>query len=91
MWDKDRVNPAFEIGSTVTSDSGTFDYNSTDFLAALPGINEIYAASYKQGFLGVDGPKEVEISSDTVLTISGPSSVGKGQDLIVSGTSPICK
>ena len=86
MWDKDHVNPAFEIGSTVTSDLGTFDYNSTDFLAALPGINEIYAASYKQGFLGVDGPKEVEISSDTVLTISGPSSVGKGQDLIVSGT-----
>jgi len=86
MWDKDHINPAFEIGSTVTDNSGNFDYNSTDFLAALPGINEIYAASYKQGFLGVDGPKEVEVSSDTVLTVSAPSSVGKGQNLIVSGT-----
>ena len=86
MWDNDRLNPAFEIGSTVTSDSGTFDYNSTDFLTALLGFNDIYAASYKQGFLGLDGPREVEISSDAVLTISAPSSVGKGQDLIVSGT-----
>ena len=86
MWDKDHVNPAFEIGSTVTTASGTFDYNSTDFLPALLGLNEIYAASYKQGFLGVDGPKEIEISSDAVLTVSAPSSVGKGQDLIVSGT-----
>ena len=86
MWDKDHINPAFEIGSTVTDNSGNFDYNSTDFLAALPGINEIYAASYKQGFLGLDGPKEVEISSDTVLTVSAPSSVGKGKELIVSGT-----
>ena len=86
MWDSDRLNPAFEIGSTVTSDSGNFDYNSTDFLTALLGLNDIYAASYKQGFLGLDGPREVEISSDAVLTISAPSSVGKGQDLIVSGT-----
>ena len=86
MWDKDHINPAFEIGSTVTDNSGNFDYNSTDFLAALPGINEIYAASYKQGFLGLDGPKEVEISSDTALTVSAPSSVGKGKELIVSGT-----
>ncbi|MEC7712624.1 MAG: DUF4129 domain-containing protein, partial [Candidatus Thermoplasmatota archaeon] len=86
MWDKDHINPAFEIGSTVTDNSGNFDYNSTDFLAALPGINEIYAASYKQGFLGLDGPKEVEVSSDTALTVSAPSSVGKGKELIVSGT-----
>ena len=33
-----------------------------------------------------DRPKEIEISSDAVLTVSAPSSVGKGQDLIVSGT-----
>ena len=31
MWDKERINPAFEIGSTVTNSSGYFDYNSTDF------------------------------------------------------------
>ena len=86
MWDKDHVNPAFEIGSTMTSASGDFDYNSTDFLQALLGLNEIYAASYKQGFFGIDGPKEIEISSDAVLTVSSPSSVGKGQDLIVSGS-----
>ena len=86
MWDSDHVNPAFEIGSTLTSASGDFDYNTTDFLQALLGLNEIYAASYKQGFLGVDGPKEIEISSDAVLTVSSPASVGKGQDLIVSGT-----
>ena len=86
MWDKERINPAFEIGSSVTNSSGYFDYNTTDFLGALTGFNEIYAASYKQGFLGVGGPEEVEISSDTVLTISSPSSVGKGKNLIVSGT-----
>ena len=56
MWDKERINPAFEIGSSVTNSSGYFDYNTTDFLGALTGFNEIYAASYKQGFLGVDGP-----------------------------------
>ena len=85
MWDKEHSEPAFEIGSTSTDNSGNFDFNATDFLSAIPGINELYAASYKQGFLGVDGPKDIEISSDTVLTVSAPASVGKGQALIVSG------
>ena len=60
MWDNDRLNPAFEIGSTVTSDSGTFDYNSTDFLTALLGFNDIYAASYKQGFLGLEDQEKLK-------------------------------
>ena len=85
MWDKEHENPAFEIGSGITDDLGNFDFNATDFLSAIPGINELYAASYKQGFLGYDGPKDVEISSDTVLTVSAPASVGKGKSLIVSG------
>lgn len=86
MWDSEHINPAFEIGSTVTDSSGAFDYNSTDFLAALTGLNEIYAASYKEGFIGIDGPEIIEVSSDTFLTVSAPSSVGKGQNLIISGT-----
>ncbi|MDG1543429.1 MAG: hypothetical protein P8R34_00415, partial [archaeon] len=86
MWDKEHVAPAFEIGQTLTDPSGNFDFNITDFLAATPGDNEIYAASYKQGFLGVDGPKEIEIYSNSTFILDNPESVGKGQDLIVSGT-----
>lgn len=86
MWDKEHVEPAFEIGQTLTDSSGNFDFNITDFLAATPGDNEIYAASYKQGFLGVDGPKEIEIYSNSTFILDNPESVGKGQDLIVSGT-----
>ena len=86
MWDKEHVAPAFGIGQTLTDPSGNFDFNITDFLAAIPGDNEIYAASYKQGFLGVDGPEEIEIYSNSTFILDNPESVGKGQDLIVSGT-----
>ena len=86
MWDDGHDEPAFEIGQSLTDDEGNFDANLTDFLAAMPGDNELYAASYKQSFLGVDGPKEVEVSSDTDLVVNAPESVGKGQELVVSGT-----
>jgi len=86
MWDKEHAEPAFEIGQTLTDSSGNFDFNITDFLAAVPGENEIYAASYKEGFLGVDGPEDIEIFSDTNLIVDAPGSVGKGQELIISGT-----
>ena len=60
MWDKDRVNPAFEIGSTVTSDTGTFDYNSTDFLAALPGINEIIGLPFCKSYIFINTDLETD-------------------------------
>ena len=56
MWDKEHSEPAFEIGQTITNSSGNFEFIATEFLSALPGENEIYAAAYEQGFLGVDGP-----------------------------------
>jgi hypothetical protein len=86
MWDENHAEPAFEIGQVITDASGNFDANITDFLEAIPGENEIYAASYKQGFLGVDGPENIEIFSDTILVVDAPESVGKGQELVVSGT-----
>ena len=86
MWDEMHTQPIFEIGQTVTNATGFFDANIVDFLKALPGENEIYAASYKEGFLGVDGPETIEIYSNSTFTLSNPESVGKGQDLIVSGT-----
>ena len=86
MWDKEHAEPAFEIGQTLTDSLGNFDFNITDFLVAIPGENEIYAASYKEGFLGVDGPEDIEIFSDTNLIVDAPESVGKGQELVVSGT-----
>ena len=86
MWDKEHTEPAFEIGQGLTNSSGHFDVNATDFLAAILGENEIYAASYKQGFLGVDGPKDIDVFSDAVLVMDAPPSVGKGLDLIISGT-----
>jgi protocatechuate 3,4-dioxygenase beta subunit len=85
MWDDGHDEPAFEIGQSLTDDEGNFDANLTDFLAAIPGENEIYAASYKKGFLGVDGPENIEISSSTTLIINAPESVGKGQELVISG------
>ena len=86
MWDDGHDEPAFEIGQSLTDDGGNFDANLTDFLVAIPGVNQIYAASYKQNFLGVDGPKEVEVSSSTTLVINAPESVGKGQELVISGS-----
>ena len=86
MWDKDHTKPPFEIGQTLTDSSGNFDFNITDFLVALPGVNEIYAASYEQGFLGVDGPEEIEVFSSTSLVLNTPESVGKGQELVISGS-----
>ncbi len=52
----------------------------------MPGLNEVYAAAYQQGFLGIDGPEDVEVSSDTNLVVDAPDSVGKGQELVISGT-----
>ena len=86
MWDKDHTKPPFEIGQTLTDSSGNFDFNITEFLDALPGENEIYAASYEQGFLGVDGPEEIEVFSSTSLLLNTPESVGKGQELVISGS-----
>tara|TARA_B110000881_G_scaffold129655_1_gene113921 strand:+ start:1 stop:4191 length:4191 start_codon:yes stop_codon:yes gene_type:complete len=86
MWDDGHDEPAFEIGQSLTDEEGNFDANLTDFLEAIPGDNELYAASYKQNFLGVDGPKNIEIFSDTNLVVNAPASVGKGQELVVSGT-----
>ena len=86
MWDKEHSEPAFEIGQTVTNSSGNFEFITTEFLSALPGENEIYAAAYEQGFLGLDGPEDIEIYSDSNLVLDNPESVGKGQDLIASGT-----
>ena len=86
MWDEMHTQPIFEIGQTVTNATGFFDASLVDFLKALPGENEIYAASYKEGFLGVDGPETIEIYSNSTFTLNNPDSVGKGQDLIVSGT-----
>ena len=86
MWDEMHTQPIFEIGQTVTNETGFFDASLVDFLKGLPGENEIYAASYKEGFLGVDGPETIEIYSNSTFTLNNPESVGKGQDLIVSGT-----
>lgn len=86
MWDEMRTQPIFEIGQTVTNETGFFDTSLVDFLDALPGENEIYAASYKEGFLGVDGPETIDVYSNSTFTLNNPESVGKGQDLIVSGT-----
>ena len=86
MWDKEHSEPAFEIGETVTNSSGNFQFNATEFLSALPGENEIYAAAYEQGFLGFDGPEDIEVYSSSSLVLDNPDSVGKGQDLIASGT-----
>ena len=86
MWDKDHNEPIFEIGQTLTDSSGDFDYNITEFLAAIPGENEVYAASYREGFLGVDGPEDIDIYSSTNLLIDAPDSVGKGQELVISGS-----
>ena len=86
MWDENHAEPVFEIGQAITDYLGNFDSNTTEFLEAIPGENEIYAASYKQGFLGVDGPENIEIFSGTILVVDAPESVGKGQELVVSGT-----
>ncbi len=86
MWDENHEYPAFEIGEGQTDSSGSFDVNLSDFLAATPGLNEVYAAAYQQGFLGIDGPEDVEVSSDTNLVVDAPDSVGKGQELVISGT-----
>jgi hypothetical protein len=86
MWDENHTEPAFEIGTGITNSTGDFDFNATGFLAALPGWNEIYAASYESGFIGIDGPEDVEVSTDTVLTVDAPASVGKGQELVVTGS-----
>ena len=86
MWDENHAEPAFEIGTGTTNATGNFDFNATGFLAALPGWNEIYAASYESGFIGIDGPEDVEVSTDTVLTVDAPASVGKGQELVVTGS-----
>ena len=86
MWDEDHAYPAFEIGEGQTDSSGSFEVDLSDFLDATPGPNEVYAAAYQQGFLGIDGPEEVEVSSDTNLGVDNPESVGKGQELIISGT-----
>ncbi len=85
MWDVNHEEPIFEIGNGLTDNSGNFDVNVTEFLQAIPGVNEIYAASYKEGFLGVDGPENIEVHSDTNLTVNAPASVGKGQELVISG------
>ena len=55
MWDENHTEPAFEIGTGITNATGDFDFNATGFFAALPGWNEIYAASYESGFIGIDG------------------------------------
>ena len=86
MWDKEHTQPIFEIGQVTTNESGNFNTALTNFLEALPGENEIYAASYEQGFLGVDGPEDIEVYSNSTLILDNPESVGKGQELIVSGT-----
>ena len=86
MWDKEHTEPIFEIGQTLTNETGFFNASLADFLKAIPGENEIYAASYREGFLGVDGPENIEIYSDSAFELNNPESVGKGQDLVVSGT-----
>ena len=59
---KERINPAFEIGQTVTNETGYFDTSLVQiFWMHFLDENEIYAASYKEGFLGVDGPETIEI------------------------------
>jgi len=85
MWDENHEYPAFEIGEGQTDSSGSFDVNLSNFLDATPGLNEVYAAAYQQGFLGIDGPEDVEVSSDTNLVVDAPDSVGKGQELVISG------
>ena len=86
MWDEPHAAPAFEIGTGSTNATGNFDFNASGFLGAIPGENEIYAAVYQSGYLGVDGPELVEVYTDTVLTVDAPTSVGKGQELVVSGS-----
>ena len=36
--------------------------------------------------MGVAGPETIDVYSDTSFTLDNPDSVGKGQDLVVSGT-----
>ncbi|OIR11281.1 MAG: hypothetical protein BEU05_00875 [Marine Group III euryarchaeote CG-Bathy2] len=86
MWDDGHDESSFEIGTGVTNATGVFDFNASGFLAALPGWNEIYAAAYMAGFRGYDGPEDIEVSTATVLTVDAPASVGKGQELIVTGS-----
>jgi len=86
MWDEDHEYPSFEIGQSQTDTLGSFDVNLSEFLDAYTGWNEIYAASYQEGFLGIDGPEDIEVSSDTNLVVDAPESVGKGQELVISGT-----
>ncbi|MEC9332419.1 MAG: hypothetical protein VYA07_00030, partial [Candidatus Thermoplasmatota archaeon] len=86
MWDEDHEYPSFEIGQGQTDALGSFDVNLSDFLSAYPGWNEIYVASYQQGFLGIDGPEDLEVFSDTELVVDAPDSVGRGQEIIVTGT-----
>ena len=43
MWDEMHTQPIFEIGQTVTNETGFFDTSLVDFLKALPGENEISA------------------------------------------------
>ncbi len=86
MWDEPHATPAFEIGTGSTNATGDFDFNASGFLGAIPGENEIYAAVYQSGYLGVDGPELVEVYTDTNLTVDAPASVGKGQELVVSGS-----
>ena len=50
VWDEEHEEPIFELGDGLTNASGIFDVNVTEFLGAIPGPNEIYAASYEQGF-----------------------------------------
>ncbi|MEC8877743.1 MAG: hypothetical protein VX554_01020, partial [Candidatus Thermoplasmatota archaeon] len=86
MWDELHATPAFEIGTGSTNTTGDFDFNASGFFGAIPGENEIYAAVYQSGYLGVDGPELVEVYTDTNLTVDAPASVGKGQELVVSGS-----
>ena len=86
MWDEEHEEPIFELGDGLTNASGNFDVSVTNFLTAIPGSNEIYAASYEQGFLGVAGPETIDVYSNATLDLDVPVSVGKGQDLVISGT-----
>ena len=85
LWDIDHALPTFEVGTGTTDENGTFTIQFTAPADTLRGLNELYAASYETGYLGVSDPWEMELSANSTIRANIPASVGLGQELIITG------
>ena len=86
LWDLEHTLPTAEVGTGTTDENGTFTIQFTVPANTLRGTNELYAASYETGFLGVSAPVEMDIYANSTLQANIPVSVGLGQELIITGS-----